>query len=138
MMTDFSLFCALTFWQLFLYSCFTLASMLLRGDKVSKIATNVSPQEATGVAPIENRENEEDRSAQANDAYAIPRDAKRAESLLKFACDRGGHVTSCHNLAVMYTQGDEGIPANEELANQYQEKTEAKMHVFQGFDSNIR
>jgi TPR repeat protein len=84
-------------------SCYTLAAMLLRGDKIHKQASNVSPQEARGAAPIVQRENEPNRARvpQEDAPYIIRRDPKRAESLLIYACDSGGHVTSCHNLAVM-------------------------------------
>lgn len=109
--------------------------MLLRGDRVNKIANNVSPQEARGEAPLVKRENEEDRSRHAddNDPYVIPRNPKRAEKLLKQACDRGGHVTSCHNLAVMYTHGDDGVAADEAKAEAYKQATKEKMDVFGGF-----
>ena len=116
-------------------SCFTLATMLLRGDKVNKTADNVSPQEATGQVPIAQRENEPDRAASSTAAdqyYVIPRDPARAEKLLQQACNIGGHVTSCHNLAVMYTVGDDGVPANPELAEKYKKLTQEKMSLFGG------
>jgi TPR repeat protein len=139
-------------------SCYTLATMLLRGDKVTKTADNVTPQEAQGLAPIQQRENEPIRSSAAvvtatdvtstsssdnkgkkthnNPSvrdYTIPRDPKRAETLLKYACDVGSHVTSCHNLAVMYTHGDENVVADPELAELYKKKTQEKIHLFGGF-----
>lgn len=115
------------------FSCYTLAVMLLRGDKVHKLADNVSPQEARGLAPLAKRENEEDRAADANEPYVVKRDPQRAEKLLQQACDRGGHVTSCHNLAVMYIHGDDGVPPNEEKAEQYKKATQEKLDVFGGF-----
>ncbi|KAL7539853.1 hypothetical protein ACHAXR_009664 [Thalassiosira sp. AJA248-18] len=39
-------------------SCFTLATMLLRGDKVHSDADNVSPEEACGMKELQKRENE--------------------------------------------------------------------------------
>jgi len=115
-------------------SCYTLAVMLLRGDKVSKQADNVSPQEARGEQPLVQREHEPDRAKTDNDDYyVIRRSPKRAEGLLKTACETGSHVTSCHNLAVMYTHGDEGVPADPEKAEYYKQKTQAQIGVFGGF-----
>ena len=114
-------------------SCFTLASMLLRGDKVSKQAENVSPQEARGFVPVEKRTNEEDRSRKADDTKPIPRDPKRAEELLLRACLQGSHATSCHNLAVMYTHGDDGVPMDAAKAAEFQRKTDDMVRQFGGF-----
>jgi TPR repeat protein len=113
-------------------SCYTLAAMLLRGDRVSKTADNVSPQEARGEAPLVKRENEPDRQAKTND-YVIPRDPVRARDILTQACESGSHVTSCHNLAVMYMHGDDGVPADPEKAEYFKTKTEEKIHLFGGF-----
>lgn len=113
-------------------SCFTLASMLLRGDKVSKQADNVSPQEARGFVPLEQRTNEKDRSRKADDTKPIRRDPKRAEELLLRACLNGSHATSCHNLAVMYTHGDDGVPADPEKAQEFQRKTDDFVRDFGG------
>jgi TPR repeat protein len=120
----------------FMFSCYTLAAMLLRGDKVNKTADNVSPQEARGVEPVAKRENEEDRTRGPDEPYVITRDPKRAEQLLKQACDTGSHVTSCHNLAVMYTHGDDGVPAHVEQSEEYKRKTQEKIHLFGGFEPN--
>ena len=119
----------------FCYSCFTLATMLLRGDRVNKTADNVSPQEARGMVPLAKRENEVDRARDgSNDnPYVIPRDPSRAEKLLRQACDTGGHLTSCHNLAVMYSQGDDGVPVDLEMAEKYKKITSEKINVFGGF-----
>lgn len=114
-------------------SCFTLASMLLRGDKVSKDADNVSPQEARGLVPLEQRTNEEDRSRKPDDTKPIRRDPKRAEQLLMQACINGSHATSCHNLAVMYTHGDDGVPADAAKAAKFQQKTDDMVRQFGGF-----
>jgi TPR repeat protein len=115
-------------------SCYTLAAMHLRGDRVNKQADNVSPQEAAGKAPLTKRENEEDRSRRPeDDPYVVPRDPKRAQALLQQACERGGHVTSCHNLAVMYSQGDDGVPPDEEKAEKYKRLTKEKIDIFGGF-----
>lgn len=113
-------------------SCYTLGTMLLRGDKVNKDADNVSPQEARGLTPLQQREHEQDRAARENH-YVIERDPKRAEGLLQIACDTGSHVTSCHNLAVMYTHGDDGVPADEAKAELYKRKTQEKIDLFGGF-----
>ena len=40
-------------------SCFTLATMLLRGDKINKLARNATPQELQGAEPIKQRKNVE-------------------------------------------------------------------------------
>ena len=115
-------------------SCFTLASFLLRGERVSLSADNVSPQEARGFEDIKKRKNEKDRNRQSDDdTFNIARDPQKAERLLKTACDRGSHVTSCHNLAVMYKQGDEGVPVDDEKAEEYAKKTESLLHKFGGF-----
>mgnify|MGYP005846129087 CR=1 FL=1 len=114
-------------------SCFTLASMLLRGDKISKEADNVSPQEARGLQPLAKRTNEADRSRRPDDTKPIHRDPKRAEKLLLQACNSGSHATSCHNLAVMYTHGDDGIPADPAKAEEYQRKTDKMVKEFGGF-----
>jgi TPR repeat protein len=115
-------------------SCFTLATMLLRGDRVSKAADNVSPQEARGMVPIQQRENEEDRVRDENrdNPYVVQRDPVRAEKLLRQACEQGGHVTSCHNLVVMYLHGDDGVPVNPELAERYKKLTNDKIGIFGG------
>lgn len=115
-------------------SCYTLAAMLLRGDRVNKQADNVSPQEARGEAPLVKRENEDSRARTGDDTpYVIRRDPLRAEKLLQQACESGAHVTSCHNLAVMYTHGDDGVPVNAEKAELYKQKTQEKINVFGGF-----
>jgi TPR repeat protein len=115
-------------------SCYTLAAMLLRGDRVSRQADNVSPQEARGEAEVVVRENEPDRRRRPGDSepYVVERDPPLAAKLLQQACDAGSHVTSCHNLAVMYLHGDDGVPANEEKAEEYKRKTEEKIHLFGG------
>jgi FOG: TPR repeat, SEL1 subfamily len=115
-------------------SCFTLATMLLRGDLVNSEADNVSPDEARGLKPIKNRKNEADRKKQKYDErISLPRDPVRAEQLLLRACDQSGHAPSCYNLAVMYTQGDEGVSKDEEKAKKYQEKTQDLVTRFGGF-----
>lgn len=116
-------------------SCYTLAAMLLRGDKVNKTADNVSPQEARGLAPLVQREHEPDRTREpARDVpYVVPRNPARARDLLHQACTTGSHVTSCHNLAVMYTHGDDGVPADAEKAEYYKQKTQEKIDIFGGF-----
>jgi TPR repeat protein len=107
--------------------------MLLRGDKVNREADNISPQEARGVRSLMKRENEPDRARTDIDPYVIPRDPARAAQLLQQACDRGGHVTSCHNLAVMYLHGDDGVEPDEEKAEHYKKMTKEKINIFGGF-----
>jgi len=114
-------------------SCFTLASMLLRGDKINKEAGNVSPQEARGLTPLAKRTNEEDRSRKPDDTKPIPRDPKRAEVLLRRACLQGSHATACHNLAVMYTHGDDGVLTDPAKAAEFQRKTDEMVREFGGF-----
>mmetsp|Transcript_2350 Transcript_2350/g.4372 ORF Transcript_2350/g.4372 Transcript_2350/m.4372 type:complete len:969 (+) Transcript_2350:109-3015(+) len=115
-------------------SCFTLATMLLRGDFVNAEADNVSPDEARGLKPIKQRKNEANRKKELQDErIALPRDPQRAEKLLLKGCDQSGHAPSCYNLAVMYTQGDDGIAKNEEKAKKYQQKTEDVVSKFGGF-----
>ncbi|KAL9181218.1 hypothetical protein ACHAXT_010023 [Thalassiosira profunda] len=114
-------------------SCFTLATMLLRGDQVNSEADNVTPEEARGVRQLQQRENEQSREKLASDARAsLKRDPKFAEELLQRGCSRG-HAPSCYNLAVMYTQGDEGVEKSEEKAKEYQAKTEELVKRFGGF-----
>jgi TPR repeat protein len=115
-------------------SCFTLATMLLRGDKINKQARNATPQELKGEAPILKRTNEDDRSANPKDdkEYFIPRDPKRAEELLKAACRTGAHAPSCFNLAVMYENGDDGVPVDKEKAEEYKRKTEKAVQTLGG------
>jgi TPR repeat protein len=114
-------------------SCFTLATMLLRGDKVSSEADNVTPEEARGLKALQKRVNEPSREKRSNDERtSLKRDPKYAEQLLKCGCQRG-HAPSCYNLAVMYTQGDEGVEKDEAKAKDYQEKTEELVKRFGGF-----
>lgn len=113
-------------------SCFTLATMLLRGDHVSSEADNVSPSEARGRTDVQARQNEQDRRKTADDRRkALQRDPPRAERLLQQGCDRG-HAPSCYNLAVMYTQGDDGVPQSDEKADVYRKKTEDHVERFGG------
>jgi hypothetical protein len=112
--------------------------MLLRGDKVTKEANNVSTFEARGLEPIKQRVNEKDRTNTKStepDRLIIPRDPKRAKKLLHHACDISHHLTSCHNLAVMYKNGDEGVPADEKLAKKYMKRTDANIKNFGGFNN---
>ena len=115
-------------------SCFTLATMLLRGEHVAPEATNVSPQEARGETAVAQRENEANRAkSQADRRKALPRDPPRAEKLLLNACMTNGHAPSCYNLAVMYNQGDEGVPQDVEKAQEFQTKVEEMISKFGGF-----
>lgn len=113
-------------------SCFTLATMLLRGDVVNSDADNVSPEEARGLKELQRRENERSREKLSRDERtSLKRDPLFAEQLLQRGCSRG-HAPSCFNLAVMYTQGDEGIEKNEAKAKEYQDKTEELVKRFGG------
>ena len=113
-------------------SCFTLATMLLRGDRVNSEADNVSPEEARGTKELQNRANERSREKRSTDERSsLKRDPLFAEKLLQQGCSRG-HAPSCYNLAVMYTQGDEGIEQSDEKANEYQAKTEELVKRFGG------
>ena len=115
-------------------SCFTLATMLLRGDKVNAEADNVSPDEARGLKPIKQRQNEENRTKDSSDArISLERDPIRAKDLLHLGCIERGHAPSCYNLAVMYTMGDDGVPKDEQKAEMYQKKTEELVDKFGGF-----
>lgn len=114
-------------------SCFTLASMLLRGDAVRSEADNVSPAEARGEAEIKRRKNEEDRRKSEGDKReALRRDPVKAEELLVLGCGRG-HAPSCYNVAVMYTQGDEGVPVDDKKADKFKKKTEELVKQYGGF-----
>ena len=113
-------------------SCFTLATMLLRGANVAAEADNVSPMEARGEIEVRRRENEAERKRSSEDKrQALRRDPPRAEALLMKACDRG-HAPSCYNLAVMYTQGDDGVARSDEKAKEYKAKTEEYVERFGG------
>lgn len=48
----------------------------------------------------------------------ISRDALKAKRFLDAGCEMG-HAPSCHNLAVMYKRGDDGIPKDEALFAKY-------------------
>ncbi len=114
-------------------SCFTLATMLLRGDKINKLARNATPQELQGKEPVKQRSNEDDRTAKKEEDFEyIPRDPKRAEELLKAACRTGAHAPSCFNLAVMYQNGDDGVPADPAKAEEYKKKTEKAVQTLGG------
>ena len=120
-------------------SCFTLATMLLRGDKVNKLARNATPKELRGEEPVQQRTNEEDRSRKGQtgtydddgEEY-IKRDPKRAEQLLLAACATGAHAPSCFNLAVMYDNGDDGVPVDKAKAEEFKKKTEKCIQTFGG------
>mmetsp|Transcript_29887 Transcript_29887/g.45734 ORF Transcript_29887/g.45734 Transcript_29887/m.45734 type:complete len:373 (+) Transcript_29887:48-1166(+) len=115
-------------------SCFTLATMLLRGSEVSSEADNVTPNEARGMAPVKRRKNEDDRSKATDDErVALKRHPTRAEKLLLKSCNQSGHAPSCYNLAVMYTQGDDGIEKNDAKAKIFQKKTSDYVDKFGGF-----
>jgi TPR repeat protein len=116
-------------------TCFTLATMLLRGDKINRMAKNASPTELTGEQPVARRTNEDDRSrkSESDDDGYIKRDPKRAEQLLLASCATGSHPPSCFNLAVMYENGDDGIPRDPAKAEEFKKKTEEMIQRFGGF-----
>lgn len=117
------------------YSCFLLANMLLRGASISPDADNVSPQEAQGLEEVRQRQYDAVNRKKAEDdaRKALPRDPPRAEALLLKGCLTSGHAPSCYNLAVMYTQGDDGVPKDEAKAIEFQKKTEEMVTKFGGF-----
>ena len=115
-------------------SCFTLATMLLRGDQVNAEASNVTPGEARGEEEVKWRVHEKDRSKSMDDQRtSLERDPPRAEQILLKACMTSGHAPSCYNLAVMYTQGDDGVERDPEKARKFQQKTEEMVQQFGGF-----
>lgn len=115
-------------------SCFTLATMLLRGDVVNAEADNVSPDEARGIKDVKKRENEADRRKDKDDKRkALARDPIKAKELLELGCVERGHAPSCYNLAVMYTMGDDGVEKDEKKAEMYQQKTQDLVDKFGGF-----
>jgi TPR repeat protein len=114
-------------------SCFTLATMLLRGDKINKQARNATPQEARGETPVQKRTNEDDRERNVEKEDYIKRDPKRAEELLLAGCGTGSHAPSCFNLAVMYENGDDGVPVDGVKAEEFKKRTERIIQTFGGF-----
>lgn len=83
---------------------------------------------------ISKRENEADRQKSQDDRrIALPRDPPRAEKLLLNACLTSGHAPSCYNLAVMYNNGDDGVPVDEEKALEFKQKVEEMVSRFGGF-----
>lgn len=113
-------------------SCFTLATMLLRGDRVNAEADNVSPDEARGLGTLRSREKEASREKlESDERKALERDPAFAAKLLQLGCSRG-HAPSCYNMAVMYTNGDEGVDKDVGKAKEYQEKTEELVKRFGG------
>ena len=117
------------------YSCFLLANMLLRGSTVTPDADNVSPQEARGLEEVKQRKYDaaSRKKAQDDARTALARDPPRAEALLLKGCMTSGHAPSCYNLAVMYTQGDDGVAKDEQKAAEFQKKTEEMVNKFGGF-----
>jgi len=114
-------------------SCFSVATMLLRGEKVNPVADNVSPLEARGEVELKKRKGEMDRKKMETDnRISLKRDPQRAEKLLKKGCEFS-HAPSCFNLAVMYTQGDENIPVDKEKSEIYKKKTDELVKMFGGF-----
>jgi len=119
-------------------ACFTLATMLLRGNLIDPRANNVSPGEARGVEDIKQRQGEMDRRRRPDSTVSqggqksIPRNPKRAEELLLKSCDRS-HAPSCFNLAVMYNMGDDGVNRNQKKSEEFQNKTQKLVKVFGGF-----
>ncbi|KAJ8612276.1 hypothetical protein CTAYLR_002943 [Chrysophaeum taylorii] len=51
-----------------------------------------------------------------------PRDVLRAKKYLEIACDEG-NGPACHNLAVMFKRGDEGVPKDDRLFEKYAART---------------
>jgi TPR repeat protein len=48
-------------------------------------------------------------------------------------CSTGAHAPSCFNLAVMYENGDDGVPVDTEKAEEFKKKTETIIQTFGGF-----
>jgi TPR repeat protein len=94
-------------------SCFTLATMLLRGNKVDSEGDNVTPMEARGETALQKRTNEANREKlKSNKRTSLPRDPIFAQQ----------------------SQGiDEGIEKDEEKTIEYQQKTEELVKRFGGF-----
>jgi hypothetical protein len=108
-------------------SCYALAAVLLRGDRVSKAADNVSrPKRGRGALGAAATE-------PLSSQRSVRRDPVWDQRMLHYARDKGDHVTSCHNLAVMKTHGDDGVPPDAQLAEEYKEKTQEKVNLFGGF-----
>ena len=59
------------------------------------------------------------------------RDPLKSQEYLLKAC-KANHAPSCFNLAVMYKNGDIGIPPNEEKFLQYKEITQKLAHQLGG------
>jgi hypothetical protein len=106
--------------------------MLLRGDRVNKLARNATPKELRGEEPVQQRTNEDDRNRQSEDDDYIKRDPKRAEQLMSACCETGAHAPSCFNLAVMYENGDDGVPVDKKKAEEFKKKTETIIQTFGG------
>ncbi|CAI5708613.1 unnamed protein product [Peronospora destructor] len=64
----------------------------------------------------------------------IKRDILQAKTYLEKACD-ANFAPACHNLAVMYKKGDEGIPEDESKYNEYRAKTEKLIEQAGGMSS---
>merc|ERR1712150_322041 len=113
--------------------CFTLGTMLLRGEHIDVHAGNATPDEARGIQPIKQREGEMERSRRVDDPRkVIVRDPKRAEEVFLQGCERS-HGPSCFDLAVLYRNGDDGIPKDEDKFEYYKKKTEDLIKMFGGF-----
>lgn len=111
--------------------CLTLGAMLLRGDKIDAHASNVTPEEARGVVPVQQRNGEDRRRKDDDKRVVIGRDPKRAERLLLKGCERG-NAPSCFNLAVMYKNGDDGVDKDLDKAQKYKKRTEELVKMFGG------
>eukprot|EP00644_Phytophthora_capsici_P012585 jgi/Phyca11/113180/e_gw1.23.454.1 len=64
----------------------------------------------------------------------IKRDIQQAKTYLEKACD-ANFAPACHNLAVMYKKGDEGIPKDQAKYNEYRSKTEKLIEQAGGMSS---
>jgi TPR repeat protein len=60
----------------------------------------------------------------SDERKALKRNPKKALEVLLHACNELQHGGACHNAAVMYSQGDDGVPQDEVKAQYYKEKTE--------------
>jgi len=58
-----------------------------------------------------------------DDRSSVPRNPEEARKLLERGC-RQAHGASCFNLAVMYKNGDDGVPADAAKFQEYKKETE--------------
>ncbi|CAM9783020.1 unnamed protein product, partial [Discosporangium mesarthrocarpum] len=62
----------------------------------------------------------------------VQRDPSRARSLLEKSC-KFQHGPSCFNLAVMYKNGDSGVPIDTDKFERYKKRTQELVDQMGGF-----